>query len=274
MKKEKPRPIVKIDDNAPTPPPGAYLAATEFYKDPPPADASASYKANADVHVPLPQAAVSSGIQYQPSTELYAAAPPTQEASGPPDRAQMPVTQVYGVPPHSPAASSTNTDSSDLGETSSSSASTGAEDLLAGTPYRLMHKLGEGGTGDVYAAQDTQIGEPVVVKLLAPELGPSFEDRMRLGADALRRLPHPHIVEILDSGRTPKGRSYIVMERLYGRTLHDELRSRGPLPIGEAIRYTLQVLDGLAAAHARGLVHRDIKLENLFLCDTPDGKFI
>jgi serine/threonine-protein kinase len=148
-----------------------------------------------------------------------------------------------------------------------------AADALAGTPYRFVRKIGRGGMGEVVEAEHVALGKRVVVKLLHRSLAsrPDLVDRMRLEAQALARLAHPNLVVVHDYGRTPEGRPYIVMEQLVGRTLREELRSRGRLPPAEAIELVRQTLSGLAAAHALGLVHRDVKLENLFVCDAAEG---
>ncbi|MEJ7732985.1 MAG: serine/threonine-protein kinase [Polyangiaceae bacterium] len=148
-----------------------------------------------------------------------------------------------------------------------------AADPLAGTPYRTEQLLGGGGMGEVVAAVHVVLDRRVVVKLLRRELmqHPSLVDRMRLEAQSLALLAHPHIVAVTDLGQTPAGRPYVVMERLYGRTLRAELKARRVFPVAEAIEYAHQALAGLAAAHERGIVHRDIKLDNLFVCDPPAG---
>lgn len=148
-----------------------------------------------------------------------------------------------------------------------------AEDPLAGTPYRSVGKLGRGGMGEVFEAEHRGLNKRVVVKLLHRELAHDerFADRLRLEAQALAAVSSPHVVAVTDLGRTPAGRAYLVMERLYGRTLREELALRGPLPVGEAIGIGRQVLAGLAAAHRVGLVHRDVKLDNVFLCAPEKG---
>ncbi|WP_438021462.1 serine/threonine-protein kinase [Sorangium sp. So ce315] len=108
----------------------------------------------------------------------------------------------------------------------------------------------------------------VVVKLVRRALAhdPRFADRLRVEARALAAVSSPHVVSVLDLGQTPSGRPYFVMERLEGWTLGEELQRRGPLPVAEAIEVVRQVLAGLAAAHRVGVVHRDVKLDNVFLC--------
>ncbi len=156
----------------------------------------------------------------------------------------------------------------------SPAASTDSDDPLEGTRYRKIELLGFGAMGEVYAAEDTDIEEPAVVKVLRADMDESAAERMRREAHALAKLSHPNIVQISRFARTPKGRWFIAMERLYGRTLADEMKRRGPLLVDEAVHYGLQILEGLGAAHAQGLLHRDIKLSNLFLCDTPEGRVI
>jgi len=123
--------------------------------------------------------------------------------------------------------------------------------------------------GEVLLAEHLGLGKLVAVKLMNQEFAadPSFQKRMQIEARSLAALAHPHIVQVTDLGQTVTGRTYIVMERLVGCTLGAEVKARGALPVGEAVGYVLQVLAGLQAAHDIGLVHRDIKLENIFLCE-------
>ena len=142
-------------------------------------------------------------------------------------------------------------------------------DPLCGTRYRSVGDVGKGGMGEVVVAEHLGLGKLVAVKLLHERLAhdPGIVKRMQIEARSLAALASPHIVQVTDFGQTATGRTYIVMERLVGRSLGDELRERKVLPVGEAIGYVLQVLAGLGAAHAMGIVHRDIKPDNIFLCD-------
>jgi eukaryotic-like serine/threonine-protein kinase len=146
-----------------------------------------------------------------------------------------------------------------------------ASDPLQGTKYRSLPSgsLGRGGMGEVVLAEHVDLGKQVVVKLLHAQLShdPNLVQRMRLEARSLAALSSPHVVQVLDFGQTPAGRTYIVMERLAGRSLGAELRRRGSFPVEEAIGYVLQVLAGLEAAHAIGIIHRDIKPDNVFVCE-------
>jgi serine/threonine-protein kinase len=143
-----------------------------------------------------------------------------------------------------------------------------SSDPLEGTPYCAIGLLGCGAMGEVLEAEHRGLHKRVVVKLLRVEFGndPRFADRLRVEAQALAAVSSPHVVSVTDLGQTPAGRPYLVMERLHGRTLREELELRGPLPVGEAIGITRQVLAGLAAAHRLGIIHRDVKLDNVFLC--------
>ncbi|WP_437279639.1 serine/threonine-protein kinase [Sorangium sp. So ce375] len=140
--------------------------------------------------------------------------------------------------------------------------------MLEGTPYRAVRVLGRGGMGEVVEAEHRALRKRVVVKLVRRALAhdPRFADRLQVEARALAAVSSPHVVSVLDLGQTSSGRPYFVMERLEGRTLGEELQRRGPLPVAEAIDLVRQVLAGLAAAHRVGLVHRDVKLDNVFLC--------
>lgn len=144
-----------------------------------------------------------------------------------------------------------------------------AEDPFAGTPYRKVRGLGQGGMGEVVEVEHVALGKRVVAKLLKAPLAedPAMLERFRFEAQALARLTHPNLVEVFDLGCTRRGQPYFTMERLRGRTLTEELRARGRLPVAEAIEIAVQVLAGLGAAHEHGMVHRDVKLDNIFLCD-------
>jgi serine/threonine-protein kinase len=146
-------------------------------------------------------------------------------------------------------------------------------DPLAGTSYRAVRELGGGGAGVVYEAEHLALGKRVAVKILRSILAaePSSFERMRVEAQALARLRSPHLVDVSDFGRTADGRPFYVMELLSGADLGRVLRRRGCLPPAEAVALARQLLAGLAVAHRAGVVHRDVKLENLFLCERPEG---
>ncbi|MFI7494273.1 protein kinase, partial [Kocuria sp. M4R2S49] len=138
--------------------------------------------------------------------------------------------------------------------------------LLEGR-YELGPRIARGGTATVYRAVDTRLQRVVAVKLMHAHLAedPAAADRFVREARAAARLSHPHVVSVLDQGHAPDGVPYLVMEHVAGSTLRDLLRRRGALPPGEALALLEPVLDGLAAAHRAGLVHRDVKPENVLI---------
>ena len=133
--------------------------------------------------------------------------------------------------------------------------------------YRLERPLGRGGMATVYLGRDSELDRPVAVKVLAKDLAGDIAFRKRFLREArlAARLSHPNVVSVYDAGEDADGRLYIVMECVEGETLADVLRERGRLPAAEAVGLALQACRGLAHAHAAGLVHRDVKPQNLLL---------
>ena len=133
--------------------------------------------------------------------------------------------------------------------------------------YRIIDKLGEGGMGVVYRAEDLALGRTVALKFLPPDSVAREEDRARLvhEARAAAALLHPNICPIHEIAEA-EGRTFIAMAYLEGRSLRDRI-AEGPLPVDEALSIARQIGGALAAAHAKGIVHRDIKPENIMLTD-------
>jgi eukaryotic-like serine/threonine-protein kinase len=130
--------------------------------------------------------------------------------------------------------------------------------------YRIVRKLGSGGMADVYLAEDEELGRRIAIKILNDRHAndESFVERFRREAKNAAGLSHPNIVAIYDRGEA-EGTYYIAMEYLDGRSLKELVVARGPLPIGDAIDATRQVLAALRFAHRKGVVHRDIKPHNV-----------
>jgi len=149
----------------------------------------------------------------------------------------------------------------------------GGDVLLPGAmagPWRVERELGRGGMGAVYAVVHDEIGKRAALKVVHRRLMPGFNcDRMLLEAKVVNQVGHPSIVDIFEAGRLPDGRPYIVMERLSGRSLANRADESKLLP-DFVIAILLQICDALIAAHAAGIVHRDLKLDNVFLVDNPD----
>ena len=131
--------------------------------------------------------------------------------------------------------------------------------------YELVEELGAGGMGVVWRAHDRRLGRDVALKVLPPHLAAHPDALLRFEREArgLAALSHPNIVSIFDLGEEGEVR-YIVTEVLEGQTLREALR-RGPLPWRKAVDICATIADGLAAAHAKGILHRDLKPENIFL---------
>jgi eukaryotic-like serine/threonine-protein kinase len=136
--------------------------------------------------------------------------------------------------------------------------------------YRVLEKIGAGGMGEVFRARDERLGRDVALKLIRPASGgnPDHLRRFELEARAAAALNHPNIVAIYDVGFN-EGFPYIVCELLEGQTLRKRL-AEGALPVRLAVDYSLQIVQGLIAAHDRRIIHRDLKPENLFV--TTDGR--
>lgn len=136
--------------------------------------------------------------------------------------------------------------------------------------YELRERIGQGGGSTVYRAIDHRLGRDVAVKVLGPELAsdPAFVERFRREARAAASLSHPNVVAVHDWGERD-GSYHIVMELVAGNDLKSEIRHRGALPEAEALRIAMQIAAGLDAAHRRGVIHRDLKPQNVLL--DPNG---
>ena len=136
-----------------------------------------------------------------------------------------------------------------------------------GTAYTVDSEIGRGGMGVVYNARDERLKRRVAIKVLPPELAFREEIRLRFlrEAETAARLSHPHIVPIFSVGEGPDGLVYFVMAYVDGEPLSGKLQRRGTLPPEEVRRIMLETVDALGAAHAVGIVHRDVKPDNILL---------
>jgi len=143
---------------------------------------------------------------------------------------------------------------------------------VIGDKYRVESLIGAGGMGVVVEATHMTLGQRVAVKIFGPvEQSDRALSRFLHEARMAAQLPGDHIGRALDIGRTERGEAYIVMELLVGRDLRAELRAHRRIPVREAVDWILQACEGTAEAHAVGLVHCDLKPENLFLSLRRDG---
>src|SRR4030095_10685753 len=143
---------------------------------------------------------------------------------------------------------------------------------LGGDRTRIDGVVGQGGFGAVYRATQLDTGLAVALKVLIKNFTTAGTDFKRFQREAalVQKLKHPNVVELLDYGQTDKGQSFIAFELLHGRSLSVVLKEGGKLPRERAARITRDVLSALEAAHALGIIHRDIKPQNIFLCEGTD----
>ena len=139
--------------------------------------------------------------------------------------------------------------------------------------YRLEAKLGSGGMSTVYLARDETLDRPVAVKVMHREMSEQADqlERFRQEARAVAKISHPNVVSVIDAGEDG-GHPYIVFEYVEGETLKQRIARVGALDIQEAIAYAIEIARGLSIAHARNLVHRDIKPQNVLIDDEGRAK--
>ncbi len=139
--------------------------------------------------------------------------------------------------------------------------------------YRLEARIGAGGMSTVYRALDETLQRQVAVKLMNREVASDSDqlERFRREARAVAQLSHPHIVGVIDAGED-EGRPYIVLEFVEGETLKERIRRLGRLPIAEAVAYAIEIARALGAAHARHIVHRDVKPQNVLVDEEGSAK--
>ena len=138
------------------------------------------------------------------------------------------------------------------------------QDSLGGS-YRLLRELGGGGMSRVYLAEETALGRQVVIKVLPPDLAAGLNlERFRREIQLAAKLQHPHVVPLLAAGRAGD-LLYYTMPFIEGESLRSKLTREGELPVPDAVRLLRDVVDALAYAHERGVLHRDIKPDNVLV---------
>jgi serine/threonine-protein kinase len=139
--------------------------------------------------------------------------------------------------------------------------------------YRIEDEIGSGGMSTVYRAFDETLERPVAVKILHSDISrePRQLERFRREARTVAQLSHPHVVMVIDAGED-QGKPYIVFAHIRGETLKDRIRREGALPIPEAVAYAIEIGRALEAAHEQGLVHRDVKPQNVLIDEEGRAK--
>jgi serine/threonine protein kinase len=157
------------------------------------------------------------------------------------------------------------------GELDGASLTTLAPGTVIHEKYRVLGKLAAGGMGEVYRAEHVELGKPLALKVMRPELSrdSEFVDRFKREAIAASGIGQQNIVDISDYGKTQDGRFFFVMEFLDGMTLSSAVHRGGPMRVERAVAVIVQVARALAAAHDKGIVHRDLKPENVMLLQRP-----
>jgi serine/threonine-protein kinase len=142
--------------------------------------------------------------------------------------------------------------------------------MLADT-YRIEKLRAQGGMSDIYEASHQRLARPVAIKVLNAEYAPKDDWRARFAREALilGKLRHPNVVDAIDVGEAPDGAPYMVMELIEGVDLHAALSAGRRFSPGEIASIVRQIASALSAAHALGMVHRDLKAENVVLCEAP-----
>ncbi|MDW7761389.1 MAG: protein kinase [Acidobacteriota bacterium] len=148
-----------------------------------------------------------------------------------------------------------------------------ARDALIAGKYKIVEELGRGGMGVVFKAEDLKLNRCVALKFLPPHLSESAElkERFLIEARAAAALSHPNICVIHEVGEDV-GRPFIAMEYVEGETLRDRIKRDGVLPAGDALAFAGQVAAGLGEAHAKGIIHRDIKSANIMVTEKGRAK--
>lgn len=143
--------------------------------------------------------------------------------------------------------------------------------------YQLAEKIGTGGFGAVFRATQLNLNRLVAVKVFRPAAGNDSEDaieRFRREGVSASRVNHPNAISIVDSGVSSDGIAYLVMELLQGHTLTDELRSTSRVSLFRTLKILIPVCDALSYAHSVGIIHRDIKPDNIFINQSPEGEVV
>ncbi|WP_143140967.1 serine/threonine protein kinase [Nannocystis exedens] len=253
-----------------------------------PATPVLSAPAPSTLAAPAPAPVLSAPSTPAPAPVVSAPAQPAVDAAPAPEpdaEVPEPVVELAGPtpPPQAAALAGTDTPTRMSGSNSSSfshppvpAPATIHEGEVLADRYRVHHRLGKGGMGEVYLAEHMDIGRKVAIKTLNAHLQdkPEIADRFMQEARTSSRVRHSNIVDITDFGKTDHGAPFFVMEYLEGEDLKSVLKRERVLPWERARDILLQVCAALSAAHAHGLVHRDLKPDNIYLIRQGDQELV
>lgn len=149
-------------------------------------------------------------------------------------------------------------------------------EMVPGTKYLVVSRIGQGGMGSVYEVEHVELGKHFVLKALLDQFcqRQDLVQRLRNEWRSLGRLEHPNIVSVSDAGVASNGAPYYVMERLQGESLAGALQRLGRFSLTDSLRFAAEILEGLAAAHDIGIVHRDVKPPNIFITQNGVAKLL
>ncbi|HEX6535258.1 MAG TPA: protein kinase [Gemmatimonadaceae bacterium] len=212
---------------------------------------------------------------------------PASGADATPVLTMMPLAPAPAAPPAGDAAAPRPTDTIAARPSAGAGADNGARDArparapdgwglvgrVLGGRYRILHRLGEGGMGEVYLAEHLKMGRRDAIKVMRPSLvgDPEAVERFTREAYNASRISHQNVATVYDFGETDDGVVFLAMEYVPGRTLSDLLAESGALAPERAVAIARQVAEGLGAAHDLGIVHRDLKPDNILVVQRRDG---
>src|SRR5579859_4357147 len=144
--------------------------------------------------------------------------------------------------------------------------------IVPGTIYRVVREIGHGGMGQVYEVEDTTVGKHYALKVLrgVHATSPEVVERMKLESRTLVRVAHPNIVDVFTAGVTADGSFFYLMELLNGRSLRRVLKDAKRLDVRETLPIGIYIADALERVHREGIVHRDVKPDNIFVAQRHD----
>jgi serine/threonine-protein kinase len=217
--------------------------------------------------------------QYPAGVEVCAKDGTALAVASPPDIVTAPTLRELPAAPPAPPAAAPAPAAAAVTAPAPAPADAAFDSLIGATlagRYEIVRRIGEGGMGAVYEARHAVIGKRVAVKVLLEKFltKSDFVARLLQEARLASSIGHENIVDVTDFGTTDDGRSFVVMEFLDGEALSQLIMREAPLPVERSLRIARQVASALGAAHAKGIYHRDVKPENVYLVRRGEADFV